>query len=295
MVILYHTHHIMMKFLILPSSLLLITTVATLLFVVLLDCASGLSVHQKKSDAHQFPATRRAILSIPPKVIIAVTGASAITLTASSSAANAATSNGLILITSKSGLKWADAKLGTGQPLKPGQVASIDYSMASTVGRQPQIYTTKDKGMPYRWTLGDGSTIAVSRLHPRLSLFILFLACVTVIISLCSDICSQYYSFCYNTQGIELAILGSSINDNDESISPMLPGGIRRVIIPANLGYQSILSQSKPKCLDGQDLGPIPPKNNSDGGYQRWYQFYCNPRIPYQPDIVLDIKLYGKR
>ncbi len=75
----------------------------------------------------------------------------------------------------------------------------------------------------------------------------------------------------------------------------MLPGGIRRVIIPANLGYQSILNEKNPKCIDGEDIGPIPPKGNSDGGYQRWYQFYCNPRIPYQPDIVLDIKLYGKR
>jgi hypothetical protein len=72
----------------------------------------------------------------------------------------------------------------------------------------------------------------------------------------------------------------------------MLPGGIRRVIVPANLGYQSILSMSNPKCVEGENVGPIPPKNSSDGAYQRWYQFYCNPRIPYQPDLVLDIKLY---
>ena len=92
-------------------------------------------------------------------------------------------------------------------------------------------------------------------------------------------------------QGIEQAILGTK----DGDVPPMLPGGIRRVVIPAKLGYQSILSESKPKCLEGQDIGPIPPKANSDGAYQRWYQFYCNPRIPYQPDIVMDIKLYGKR
>ncbi|KAK1737477.1 hypothetical protein QTG54_011763 [Skeletonema marinoi] len=217
--------------------------------VVLLGCASAL---QQPAATNQFP-TRRSILSLPPKAVIAAaTGASSATITPST--ANAAKPNGLILDkSSESGLKWADAKQGTGQPLKPGMVASIDYSMASTVGRQPQIYTTKDKGVPYRWTLGDGSTIA----------------------------------------GIELAILGSSGDDN--SIPPMLPGGIRRVIIPANLGYQSILNEKDPKCIEGKDIGPIPPKNNSDGGYQRWYQFYCNPRIPYQPDIVLDIKLYGKR
>ena len=100
---------------------------------------------------------------------------------------------------------------------------------------------------------------------------------------------SQNNNILLSLQGIELAILG------DDSIPPMLPGGIRRVIIPANLGYQSILNEKDPKCIEGKDIGPIPPKNNSDGGYQRWYQFYCNPRIPYQPDIVLDIKLYGKR
>jgi hypothetical protein len=74
--------------------------------------------------------------------------------------ANAAQSNGLPLNTaSSSGLKWADAKVGSGQPLKVGNTASIDYSMASTVGRLPQIYSTKDKGAPYRWVLGSGTTI----------------------------------------------------------------------------------------------------------------------------------------
>ncbi|KAL7499404.1 hypothetical protein ACHAWT_008179 [Skeletonema menzelii] len=227
-----------MNFCITSASLIVVVA------AVLLGHASGLQQPGATTTHHQFSTTRRTFLSIPPKIVIIAAS------TATSSTASAATPNGLILNkSSESGLQWADAKKGTGQPLKTGMVASIDYSMASTVGRQPQIYTTKDKGVPYRWTLGDGSTIA----------------------------------------GIELAILG------DDSIPPMLPGGIRRVIIPANLGYQSILNEKEPKCIEGKDIGPIPPKNNSDGGYQRWYQFYCNPRIPYQPDIVLDIKLYGKR
>jgi len=132
--------------------------------VVLLGCASAL---QQPAATNQFP-TRRSILSLPPKAVIAAaTGASSATIISTGpSTANAAKPNGLILDkSSESGLKWADAKQGTGQPLKPGMVASIDYSMASTVGRQPQIYTTKDKGVPYRWTLGDGSTIAVSHSH----------------------------------------------------------------------------------------------------------------------------------
>jgi hypothetical protein len=159
---------------------------------------------------------------------------------------NAAQPNGLPLATSSSGLKWADAKIGSGAPVKAGSTASIDYSMASTAGRFPQIYTTKDKGAPYRWTLGDGTTI----------------------------------------EGIEKAIIG----DENDGIPPMLPGGIRRVIIPSNLGYEG--SNNK-KC---GTAGPIPPKDEDSGqAYQRWVQFYCNPRIPYQPDLVLDIKLYGKR
>lgn len=209
---------------------------AALLIVAFLGSAKSLATHESP-DAN---VSRRSVLFLPP-----ATAAAFVLAPAESKAAG---SNGLPLSTASSGLIWADAKQGSGQPLKNGAVASIDYSMASTVGRLPQIYTTKDKGTPYRWTIGDGTTIA----------------------------------------GIEQAILG------DEDIPPMLPGGIRRVIIPAKLGYQSILAESNPKCVEGEDIGPIPPKK-SDGAYQRWYQFYCNPRIPYQPDIVLDIKLYGNR
>lgn len=163
---------------------------------------------------------------------------------------NAAQPNGIELNTSKSGLQWADVKVGSGVPSTKGSTVSIDFSMASTAGRFPQIYTTKDKGAPYRWTLGDGSTII----------------------------------------GIEKAIMGDT-NSNDGDIPPMLPGGIRRVIIPSTLGYEG--SNHGEKC---GPVGPIPPKDQDGGGpYQRWVQFYCNPRIPYQPDLVLDIKLYGSR
>jgi FKBP-type peptidyl-prolyl cis-trans isomerase len=187
--------------------------------------------------------TRRSLLLAPAAV------SSVATLPAS-----AATSNGLPLTTAPlSGLRWADAKVGTGQPLSLGTTASIDYSMASTAGRFPLIYTTKDKGAPYRWKLGDGSTIA----------------------------------------GIEMAILG----DEKDGIPPLLPGGIRRVVIPANLGFQALTKEPNvSKCEAGKvgSIGPIPPKDDL-GAYQRWVQFYCNPRIPYQPDLVLDVKLYGKR
>lgn len=194
------------------------------------------------------------------------------------SAASAAQPNGLILSTAPaSGLRWADAKVGSGEIPSKGSFTSIDYSMASTAGRFPSIYSTKNGDAPYRWKLGDGSTI----------------------------------------RGIELAVLG----DASEGIPPMRPGGIRRVIVPNNLGYNALIGRDdsnvvlrknsnnsnkqgdlspagkNQRCLPGAEgsLGPIPPKDATDGAYQRWYQFYCNPRIPYQPDLVLDIKLYGKR
>ena len=189
-------------------------------------------------------------------------------------AAAAGQPNGLKLSTApSSGLRWADAKVGSGEIPSMGSITSIDYSMASTAGRFPTIYSTKNGDEPYRWKLGDGSTI----------------------------------------RGIELAILG----DASEGIPPMRPGGIRRVIVPNSLGYNALIgrddsnnvilnnpeqqnlspSSKNQRCMAGAEnsLGPIPPKDAPDGAYQRWYQFYCNPRIPYQPDLVLDIKLYGKR
>jgi FKBP-type peptidyl-prolyl cis-trans isomerase len=56
-------------------------------------------------------------------------------------------------------------------------------------GRAP----TQDTGAPYRWKLGDGSTI----------------------------------------RGLEEAVTGGP------GVEPMRPGGIRRVIIPSSLGYES--------------------------------------------------------
>jgi hypothetical protein len=84
-----------------------------------------------------------------------------------------------------------------------------------------KIFSTQDKDTPYRWTLGDGSTIS----------------------------------------GIELAILGG------DDVTPMLPGGIRRVVIPQSLGYQALAKQPKTLCVqDGQ------PGMNKDGkSYESLY------------------------
>lgn len=153
--------------------------------------------------------------------------------------------------TSKStGLQYADAKIGTGQPMKLGSYATIDYVLSTTGARYgSKIYGTADKDAAYRWTLGDGSTI----------------------------------------EGIEKAILG------DADLPPMLPGGIRRVIIPQVLGYGKLAENPKALCAQGGQPGPIPPPNTAFEEYQRFKNIYCNPERQYQPDIVMDIKLYGSR
>ena len=32
-----------------------------------------------------------------------------------------------------------------------------------------------------------------------------------------------------------------------------------------------------------------------EGAFQRFKNIYCNANRPYQPDLVLDVKLFGKR
>ena len=31
------------------------------------------------------------------------------------------------------------------------------------------------------------------------------------------------------------------------------------------------------------------------GEYQRFKNIYCNPNRPYQPDLVLDVRLFGRK
>jgi FKBP-type peptidyl-prolyl cis-trans isomerase len=183
--------------------------------------------------------SRRSMIAFGPAAAI---------LTSTSFSANAASD--LKFETSKSGMQYADAKLGAGQPLKLGSTATIDYVLSTTGARYgTKIFGTADTDTPYRWTLGDGSTIS----------------------------------------GVELAILGS----ND--VTPMLPGGIRRVVIPQSLGYEKLAGNAKTLCVQDGRPGPIPPPNAAFEEYQRFKNIYCNPARQYQPDIVFDIKLYGSR
>ena len=74
----------------------------------------------------------------------------------------------------------------------------------------------------------------------------------------------------------------------------MQPGGIRRVIIPESLAYNKLTTLSE-DCGRKGTSGPVPPLPEAFEEFQRFKNIYCNPNRPYQPDVVLDIKLYGKR
>lgn len=153
--------------------------------------------------------------------------------------------------TTSSGLQWADVRAGTGTALTKGSTATIDYSMSTTGARYgSKIYSTANTDTPYRFQLGDGSTIA----------------------------------------GIEQAILGEG-----SAMPPLLPGGIRRLVIPQSLGYLQLAQNAKERCVQSGTPGPIPPPNQAFEEYQRFKNIYCNPNRQYQPDLVLDIKLYGAR
>jgi len=175
----------------------------------------------------------------------------------SSGPAQALVTHDLNFITTPSGLQYADAKVGSGPPLTtPGSPLAIDYVMSTTGARYgSKIYSSKESGAPYRWKLGDGSTIS----------------------------------------GLEQAIAGGA------GVEPMRPGGVRRVIIPAALAYQSLAQPldglQYQNCQDGYGVGPIPPKGEGAVAeyYQRFKNIYCNANRPYQPDLVMDVKLYGPR
>ena len=160
--------------------------------------------------------------------------------------------------TSSTGLQWSDAKVGSGQPFSKGSSVAMDYTMQTTGARYgTKIYSTANTNNPFRFVVGSAKEGELA------------------------------------IKGLEQAIIGG------DGVPPMLPGGIRRVIIPSSLGYESL---AKPipgmqfqDCQEGKGPGPIPPVPEAFEEYQRFKNIYCNANRPYQPDLVMDIKLYGKR
>lgn len=230
---------------------LLIFLSLVVLFVAPLETL-GLSPSQLTSSSQRQPNTLDGDLSRRESLhrFLSAGGLLAVSIFSPSVQPALAAGADLTFQTSPSGLQWADARVGTGPPLKSGSPATVDYVLSTTGARYgSRIFATSDKDLPYRWTLGDGSTIS----------------------------------------GLEQAIVGG------DGIDPMLPGGIRRVIIPQSLGYTALAAKSKELCVQDGRPGPIPPPNLAFEEYQRFKNIYCNSERQYQPDIVMDIKLYGAR
>lgn len=215
------------------------------------------SLHVRQPASHSFISSRRAWWTNQVAAPAAIIFAPFVPIRPCQAASSAGPPPNLNFIETPSGLQYADAKVGTGQPItQKGSSVSIDYVMSTTGARYgTKIYSTQDKNAPYRFVLGDGTTI----------------------------------------EGLEMAIAGDK-----NGIEPMRPGGVRRVILPSNLAYASL---AKPipglqyqDCQEGKGVGPIPPKDEGAASeyYQRFKNIYCNANR-YQPDLVMDVKLYGKR
>ena len=220
-------------------------------FLICLACpCQGMPTRPHQSSSPLVVADRRSFLVAIPTVALL-----------SPAAGDQARAADLQFRTAVSGLQWADAKVGSGSPKQLGDLTAVDYVLSTTGARYgSKIYSTQgdpnaavgNNGFsavaPYRWTLGDGSTIS----------------------------------------GLELAVLGDGAG-----MPAMLPGGIRRVIVPSNLAYASLIKEPNANCQSG--IGPIPPPSTAFEEFQRFKNIYCNPDRPYQPDVVMDIKLYGRR
>ena len=244
---------------------------------------------------------RRSILLRPlaPSLLVAVVVATTATLPSEN--ADAAppppSSNAppnLDYVTTPTGLQYADVvRPGGGvenasspPPPTNGQIVSIDYVMSTTGARYgSKIYSTVDAGAPYRWTLGDGSTIpgleeAVRGMRPggvRRVIIPPGLAYRSTPASI-----SEFFSFrVLPKECFHRPVAPSIPPDADTTASS------RRVFFS--------LSPPGEECESGKGLGPIPPASGAMGEFQRFKNIYCNPDRVYQPDLVMDVKLYGKR
>ena len=206
-------------------------------------------------------APREAVHAVSRRAASSLLGAAVATLASEARRARAA--DFTFVTAGPPGFQYADVKVGTGAAPTKGSKVVIDYVMSTTGARYgAKVDSTVERGEPYRWTLGDGSTIA----------------------------------------GLELAILGGG------GVEPMKPGGVRRVIIPSNptsnLGYSELAIPNR-NNLQVQDCstgrGPVPPNlpqktgDMGAGEFQRFKNIYCNANRPYQPDIVLDVRLFGNK
>ena len=87
--------------------------------------------------------------------------------------------------------------------------------------------------------------------------------------------------------GLEQAVMGG------DGVPPMLPGGIRRVIVSGSAETNSEgaarqkLGYDVNVCAEGRGPGPVPRGEV----YNKFKNTFCNPTRPDSPELVLDVKL----
>ena len=89
--------------------------------------------------------------------------------------------------------------------------------------------------------------------------------------------------------GLEEAVTGGN------GVPPLLPGGVRRVIVPQSRGYGVKLATWETSI---RQLGPTPPdftwvdaQGDKVNSLARFKNIYLNPNRIDQPDLLLDVKL----
>jgi peptidylprolyl isomerase len=79
-----------------------------------------------------------------------------VTTTAVTIPAPTATGTGKV-ITTPSGLKYEDLKVGTGATPKPGQTVSVQYT--GTLENGTKFDSSRDRGVPFEFSIGQGQVI----------------------------------------------------------------------------------------------------------------------------------------
>jgi hypothetical protein len=89
--------------------------------------------------------------------------------------------------------------------------------------------------------------------------------------------------------------VGTSHYWENEGIPPMMRDSTHYCSV--QLGQCEFWLRPAPRTIAkrAEELAQFPPAGEAFEEYQRFKNIYCNPLRKYQPDTVMDIKMYGKR
>ena len=168
----------------------------------------------------------------------------------------------------------------------------------STTGARygSKIYSTVEAGQPYRWKLGDGSTIpgleeAVSSMTPGGIRRVIIPAKLAYQSKAALSIRKLCVLMCLFCAVLEIHCLLHVSRRRCVAHSVSIFQYPHRARATNDISFLLVGDE----CENGKGLGPIPPASEAIGEFQRFKNIYCNPDRVYQPDLVMDVKLYGKR